>query len=263
MTELRWACLMYHEVPTEAAAAGYFAVPRDRFAAQLDAIRALGLSARSLEEVLERTTGGAVALTFDDGHETHYREVLPLLVERQFTATFFVTSSWVGTPGYVTWGQLREMAAAGMSIQSHSATHPFLSELETAEVERELAEPKAAVEREIGRPCTSLSLPGGDAPRAWLPSDYARLGYRCVATSRWGANQVAAGPSPPGGVRFVRRYTARRETADGMLRRLILAKEPAYGWEGVRQAALHVVRSTVGATRYAGWRRRALRVLGR
>lgn len=263
MTTGRWSCLMYHEVPREALTAGYFAVPRDRFVAQLDAIRALGLSVCSLEEGLPRPVGGLVALTFDDGHETHYQQVFPLLAERQVTATFFVTSSWVGTPGHVTWPQLREMAAAGMSVQSHTATHPFLSELNTAEAERELVTSKAAIEQEVGRPCTTLALPGGDTPRGWVAADYARLGYRCVATSCWGPNRLAAGLLPPDGVRFVRRYTARRETTDDLLRRLALAKVSAYGWEGVRQAVLHVLRSTVGASRYAGWRRRALLVLGR
>ena len=33
---------------------------------------------------------------------------------------------WWIRPGYVTWAQLREMAAAGMEIGSHSLTHPFL-----------------------------------------------------------------------------------------------------------------------------------------
>lgn len=258
----RWACLMYHEVQREASPAGYFAVTRDCFAAQLDAIGALGLSACSLEDAVARPAGRVVALTFDDGHETHYREVFPLLAGRQLTATFFVTSSWVGTPGYVTWGQLREMAAAGMSIQSHSATHPFLSELGVVEAARELATSKAAIEQEVGRPCTTLALPNGDAPRGWRPADYAEKGFRSVATSVWGPNRMPAGPSADG-VRFVRRYTVRRETPDRLLGRLALAAEPAYGLEGLRLTVLHALRSAVGATRYSRWRRRALQVLGR
>lgn len=257
-----WACLMYHEVPRETSDAGYFAVPRDRLAAHLDAIHALGLSARSLEEVLARPAGDSVALTFDDGHETHYREAFPLLVERQATATFFVASAQVGASGYVTWEQLREMAAAGMSIQSHTATHPFLSELSRQDATRELAASKAAIERKLGRACTTLALPGGDAPRAWRPADYAALGYQCVATSRWGPNGLPP-VSATGGMRFVRRYTVRRETPDLILQRLARAEEPAVGLEGIRQQALRAVRSTVGPSRYSRWRLRVLRMLGR
>jgi peptidoglycan/xylan/chitin deacetylase (PgdA/CDA1 family) len=263
MTSGHWACLMYHEVPREASAAGYFAVPRDRFVVQLDAIRALGLSACSLEETLARPAGGLVALTFDDGHETHYQHVFPLLAERQVKGTFFVTSSWVGTPGYVTWPQLREMAAAGMSVQSHTATHPFLSELGSAEAERELATSKAAIEREVGRPCTTLALPGGDAPRGWGPADYARVGFQGVATSVWGPNPMVPGVPPRSSMPFVRRYTVRRDTPDDQLRRMATAADPAYGMEGVRLAALRVLRSRLGPTRYARWRRRVLEILKR
>ena len=262
MTAGRWACLMYHEIPRVASDAEYFAVPRDRFAAHLDAIHAAGLLVRSLEEAVADPAGRAVALTFDDGHETHYREAFPLLTERRITATFFVTSAWVGRPGYVTWEQLREMAAAGMSIQSHTVTHPFLSESGGVEAERELVASRSTIETETGYPCTTLALPGGDAPRGWRAADYARAGYRCVATSRWGPNRGPTNPSG-GGVIFVRRYTVRRETPDGFLLRLASAEEPAYGVEGLRQTALHWLRSAVGATRYARWRREALQILGR
>jgi len=263
MSGLRWACLMYHEVPAEPASAGYFAVSRDRFAAHLEAIRALGMTARSLEELLSAPTRGVVALTFDDGHATQYGEAFRLLVERGFTATFFVTTSWVGTPGYVTWDQLREMAAAGMSIQSHTQSHPFLSELDSEDLERELSGSKAAVEREISRPCTTLALPGGDSPRRWSPSDYARLGYRHVATSRWGPNRGSGNVGMLGGVGFVRRYTVRRETSIQEVRRQVLALSPSYDLEGIRQLVLHNVRSILGAGRYARWRRSVLASLGR
>ncbi len=97
---------------------------------------------------------------------------------------------------------------------------------------------------------------------AGAPRTTARLGYGCVATSQWGPNRPPARRSADG-VTFVRRYTVRRETPDGLLRRLALAEAPALGLEGLRQTALHWLRSTVGATRYARWRREALQILGR
>ena len=93
----RWACLMYHEVPAEPPF-GYFAVPRDRFVAQLNLLDRLQLAARPLED----TGPGQVALTFDNGHLTHYAQVFPLLAERGMRATFFVTTDWVGQRGNVT-----------------------------------------------------------------------------------------------------------------------------------------------------------------
>ena len=258
----RWASLIYHDIVADPSATEYFAIPRGRFTAQLGAMRELGLSLCSLEDALAGQTRAVVALTFDDGLETHYQEVFPLLVEYGATATFFVTSSWVGRPGNVTWAQLREMADAGMSIQSHTATHPFLSELDRGKAEWELASAKVSIEQALGRPCTTVALPGGDAPRGWHPMDYARLGYRCVATSRWGPNRRGA-DRLPGSVQFVLRYTVRRDTPEARLQRLALATEPVYGPEGIRYALTHTLRGMMGATRYARWRGRALRALGR
>src|SRR5208283_2557989 len=130
MSDVRWPCLMYHEIPAAEAGASYYAVPRRRFAAQLDRIVALGCRGSSLEQVLDAGAGrgGMVAITFDDGHETHFTEAWPELRARRIGATCFVITARVGTDGYASWSQLREMAAAGISVQSHTATHPLLSE---------------------------------------------------------------------------------------------------------------------------------------
>ena len=258
----RWASLMYHDIVPVRSVPAYFAVPSDRFAVHVRIMRELGLSVRSLEDALADETRPVVALTFDDGLTTHYEEVFPLLVDHGATATFFATSSWVSTPGHVTWAQLREMAAAGMSIQSHTATHPFLSELDRGTAERELARSKAEIEQALGRPCTTIALPGGDAPRGWRAEDYAALGYRCVATSRWGPNRRVVA-SPPDAVHVVLRYTVRRDTPEARLKRLALAVESKYGPEGLRYMLTHSLRTTMGATRYSRWRRRALTALGR
>jgi len=252
---------MYHEVPSGPSEVGYFAVPRGQFEEQLDEIRGFGLTPCSLEEALDHPPARPyVAFTFDDGHHTHYEEAFPALLARGLTATFFVTSSWVGTPGYVTWDQLREMADAGMSIQSHTETHPFLSELSAAEAEQELMVSKAAIEESLGHACTTIALPGGDHPRGWKAAEYARLGFRHVATSQWGPNRRTR-PAPQVGVDFVRRYTVRRRTPAKLLESLARARHPAYSREGLRLVALHTLRGALGATRYARWRSRFLGVV--
>jgi peptidoglycan/xylan/chitin deacetylase (PgdA/CDA1 family) len=66
-----------------------------------------------------------VILTFDDGYREHYDFVFPRLRDYGMTGTFFIITDPVesGNPRYVTWGQLQEMAAAGMSIEPHTKTH--------------------------------------------------------------------------------------------------------------------------------------------
>ena len=44
------------------------------------------------------------------------------------SGTFFIVSDFVnnGYPAFLTWDMIKEMAAAGMGIESHSRTHPDL-----------------------------------------------------------------------------------------------------------------------------------------
>ncbi|HET9808899.1 MAG TPA: polysaccharide deacetylase family protein [Candidatus Limnocylindria bacterium] len=252
----RWTCLMYHRVPAAAEDADYFAVPRARFAEQLDALRAAGMRVVSLERAVSQPRDRTVAITFDDGDESQFQNALPELVARGMTATFFVITARVGMPGYVTWKELGAMARAGMSIQSHTHTHPFLSELSRDDAARELAEARRLLDAHLGQRTTILALPNGDAPRGWTGRDYAALGYTRVATSRWGANHG-------GDARLIRRYTVRRDTSARAFGALITGESSAYSAEALRLLALNRVRAAVGPSRYARARRLVLSTLGR
>ena len=41
--------------------------------------------------------------------------------------TFFITTSWIGSPSYLTQANLRTMAADGNEIGGHTVTHPDLT----------------------------------------------------------------------------------------------------------------------------------------
>jgi peptidoglycan/xylan/chitin deacetylase (PgdA/CDA1 family) len=252
---------MYHEIPASDAGASYFAVPRRRFAAQLDRMIALGRHGTSLERALDEGAGrrGLVALTFDDGDETHFSEAWPELRAREMSATCFVITTRVGTAGYASWGQLREMAAAGLSIQSHTATHPLLSELSHDEVFRELRDSRQRLDDELRQLTCTLALPGGDMPRGERQHDWPlvrRAGYRHVATSAWGPN-VGAAPFA------VHRYTVRRDTPARRLESCIRARSAPTSAEGLRLAALGALRRGLGAKRYSRWRHGLLEKIGR
>src|SRR5689334_2504048 len=58
--------------------------------------------------------GKPVVLTFDDGYSDAYTMVYPVLKARHMTATFFIITGEVGQPGFLTWDEIKEMAANGM-----------------------------------------------------------------------------------------------------------------------------------------------------
>lgn len=122
------------------------------------------------------------AITFDDGHWSHSEIVLPALQKRGLVATFFLVTSWVGTSGYLTWDEARALLSSGMAIGSHTVSHRVLAGLNRHEVKTEFEISKAYLEDRLAAPVTSLSLPGGYAPRS-LRQLALQTGYRRIYTS--------------------------------------------------------------------------------
>jgi peptidoglycan/xylan/chitin deacetylase (PgdA/CDA1 family) len=258
-----WTCLMYHDVVTEPVRRNggpeRFAVPLRAFQHQLDWITAHSLRGCSIEEALT-SPSACVAISFDDGDAGQYRHAFPALVARGMSATFFITTSWVGQAGHVTWDQLREMRAAGMSIQSHTRTHPFLSELDAAELRDELLGSRIELDEKLGQTTGTLALPGGDEPRSRLRHVIEEAGYRAIATSRWGVNgQVREAPGAP---RRVRRCTVMGEPSRERFRRILMGDAWLLRWQGARGIALATARARLGPRRYEWLRRRLLDSVG-
>ncbi|TAK73934.1 MAG: polysaccharide deacetylase family protein [Aquabacterium sp.] len=188
------AVLMYHAVSDEtldtSAADPHYTVGAHAFDQQLDAIAERGLRVAHCRAVLGAAgQGKAVAFTFDDGHATNLWAA-QRLAARGWSADFFVNPSTVGTAHYLSWGQLREMAAMGMSIQSHGQHHRFLDELEPADVAMELSRSKQEIEAHIGQPVRVYAPAGGRMARG-MESLARELGYEILCTSRAGAWRVA------------------------------------------------------------------------
>jgi peptidoglycan/xylan/chitin deacetylase (PgdA/CDA1 family) len=62
----------------------------------------------------------------------------------------------------VTWEQLREMDAAGVTIGSHTYSHPILTIASTPEVRLELTNSHDDLERRLHRSCRLLAYPNGN-----------------------------------------------------------------------------------------------------
>ena len=175
-----------------------YVLTRAQLVAHLDALAMSDVNGgaatpTTVGELIEAPGIGRFALSFDDGHESSYSEIFPLLAERGWRGTFFVVAGWVGKANAVTWSQLRAMADAGMEIGSHSLTHPFINTLAPAEIRREFAESKRILEEGIGRAVDVASLPRGSAAPG-TAAIVAELGYRAFCTSEPGLVSAATNP---------------------------------------------------------------------
>lgn len=128
-----------------------------------------------------------VMLTFDDGNYSDYSIAFPILKKYGFGAVFFVTTNWIGTKNYMAWLNLKEMAANGMSVQSHSMSHSFLPNLSHANLYEELNKSKNIISEKLNIIVDSISLPGGFCSQKVLKTAE-DAGYKAVYTSAPGLN---------------------------------------------------------------------------
>ncbi len=65
-----------------------------------------------------------VVLTFDDALKSHRTLVAPLLKEKGFGATFFITHCWMeDTLNFMNWNDVADIHQMGFEIGNHSWTH--------------------------------------------------------------------------------------------------------------------------------------------
>lgn len=142
------AVLMYHHISNTAASSSTI-TPR-LFAEHLDALQKYGYHVIPATEMTAFLSGRAavppqaVVITFDDGYESFYRYAYPALLAHHMTATCFVIvgsvgegenkqtrMNWKQVPK-LTWAQMREMQAHGMSFYPHSYAQHYLARFSPA-----------------------------------------------------------------------------------------------------------------------------------
>ncbi|MEO8377047.1 MAG: polysaccharide deacetylase family protein [Candidatus Sumerlaeota bacterium] len=190
--------LMYHylgEPPPSAGRHTALYVPERDFTAQLRSLSRRMVRTVSPEEYDAGLTVAALKntawLTFDDGRIDNYTVALPALVKENHRATFFVIAqrALAGEAGFMNVPMLKEALAAGISIGSHSLTHPRLARLTAEELRREIIDSKAMLEDALGVEITSFCYPYGNFNQAAMEA-VREAGYRlAVSTIRDNENR--------------------------------------------------------------------------
>ena len=179
---------MYHDVvgPGGVEASGFhgpgaarYKISRDRFAEHLDRLVGAGISIGMLS--LDGR-GTEAAITFDDGGSASM-VAAEELERRSWRGHFFITTGRIGTPEFLGEDELRELAARGHVIGSHSQSHPVnMGDLDPEELLEEWSRSRDDLERILGAPPRMASVPGGHLSEAVIGAA-ARAGYRLLLTS--------------------------------------------------------------------------------
>lgn len=204
---MRLPILTYHNLgdPPPGAGLSKLYVSASAFERQCRMLRRLGLRGVSLGEGLAALRAGrrdVVAITFDDGYLDNFTTALPILQSFGFTATCFVVAGRIGE--FNAWdagllnvrkplmseAQVCAWRAAGNEVGSHTLTHPNLTHLDEAELQRELVASKSALECLVGAPVRYFCYPyGEESPQVRRAVDAA--GYEAAVSTRRGLAHVA------------------------------------------------------------------------
>jgi peptidoglycan/xylan/chitin deacetylase (PgdA/CDA1 family) len=153
--------------------------------------------------------GGTLSITFDDGYLDNFEVAAPILRKHRLPATFFVTTAFVGTnsiapwdrslsedPGWMGWGNLRELLAQGFEIGSHTDTHINLGTAGAEAVRAELLTSRQRLQQELGISARLFAYPFGgrehisEGSRAIVRES----GFDCCVACHGGVNARTADP---------------------------------------------------------------------
>lgn len=175
--------LMYHDLCHDLAAADRYALSAAAFDAQLNLLREQQIAVVDLPALRTASSGPRVVITFDDGLVRQFDLAMPELAAHAMSATFFVTTSLIGTPGYLSWSQLRVMSAAGMTIGSHGDRHIAYTALTMQFAANELTRSRQTLEDGLGCAAEAFSAPFGFINGAVVAAAHA-AGFRFICSSR-------------------------------------------------------------------------------
>jgi peptidoglycan/xylan/chitin deacetylase (PgdA/CDA1 family) len=219
--------LMYHGVADAAEDPNQLCVSPARFAEQMAWLQRRGLRGVGIAELVGAMRAGRqrglVGITFDDGYVSVLEAAVPELARRGFGATAFIISGRLG--GTNEWDEgpvwpllaadgVRELAASGIEIGSHTATHMRLAGVGPEHLSAEVHDSRASLCALLGTEIRGFAYPYGSmdaaARRAVREAGY---DYACA---------VAASAAEIGLMALPRTYVGQQDDAVRMAAKRLL-----------------------------------------
>ncbi len=131
------------------------------------------LFARQMEELVRQRVDCAVS--FDDGYESVWTRAWPVLERQRLRSMLFIATDTIDgrlkfdsqfteshSPAPLQWEQIKQLAAAGMELGSHSKTHRRMTSLTEAQMREEARDSRERIREMTGQNVDGFSYPFGD-----------------------------------------------------------------------------------------------------
>jgi peptidoglycan/xylan/chitin deacetylase (PgdA/CDA1 family) len=153
--------LMYHSISDKPIGIKQLSVKPSDFEAQMAYLSDNGYTAIFFSELSRyKTLDKPVIVSFDDGYIDNYTAAYPILKKYGLKATVFMIAGKIDAPGYLSAEDMVKMKGL-ISFQSHTVTHPNLSQLGAKSLNKEFKDAKEAIARITNEPVYALAYPFG------------------------------------------------------------------------------------------------------
>lgn len=205
--------LQYHHVSEDTP--GITSVTPGQFADHLDYLGREGYQVLPLRQVVAAITDRTelpdrcVAITIDDAYRSAHETAWPMLRQHGFPLTVFASTAGVdrGEAAFMSWEQMRAMAAEGVVFENHSHSHDHLVRRHPGEAQDDWEQRIAAdiltahnrIAAEIGQPPTLFAYPYGEynLVLAGIVRSMQLVGFGQQSGPAWPGSDPAALPRFP------------------------------------------------------------------
>lgn len=146
----------------------------EQFEAHIQELQSGGYRVVGLPEIIAARREGkplpdhAVGLSIDDAFLSVYHEAWPRLKKAGFPFTLFVATDPIDhkSSNYMNWDQIKEMAAAGVTIGSQTMSHLHMADASPERNREELDRSNRRFEEELGQRPDLFAYPYGESSLA-------------------------------------------------------------------------------------------------
>ena len=187
--------LTYHNISYEKGAFYLNNVRPESFAWQMKFLKKHGYFVINFYDFVKGLKKGrafarnTVVIQFDDGYADNYTDAFPVLKRYRFPATVFIVSDKVGTPGFLTWDQVKEMDTHNFTAGAHTRHHVYLPDVPLDVARDEIVGSKKMIEEHVGHPIDYFAYPSGGFNEE-IEGIVEEAGFKAAVTTNRGEDRL-------------------------------------------------------------------------